>query len=127
MIYQSTEALSGIEDDISKIAQVFKNYEFWKIVKGSGKYIFYTSLYWHKGGRSIENRLHGNMTNLQRSGGSGKHFFDPKSHWQGGGGCARGHLSFGEIQVSIENLKIHCGNWGQPTYGKFHMFFADNF
>ena len=80
-------SLSGIEDDISKIAQVFKNYEFWKIVKGSGKYIFYTSLYWHKGGRSIENRLHGNMTNLQRSGGSGKHFLTPNHTGLGEGVC----------------------------------------
>ena len=34
-------------------------------------------------------------------------FFDPQSHWPEGGMCAaRGHLCFGEIQVSIEN-RLH--------------------
>ena len=31
-------------------------------------------------------------------------FFDPLSGWQIGGGYPRGHLSFGQIQVSIENF-----------------------
>ena len=39
-------------------------------------------------------------------------FFDPPSGWQIGGGYPRGHLSFGQIQVSIENFaKDNLQTW----------------
>ena len=40
------------------------------------------------------------------------HFFDPPSGWDIVGGYPRGHLSFGQIQVSIENFDLnHLSTW----------------
>ena len=56
---------------------------------------------------SIENFETDNLATWSTSRGLGaveNTFFDPPSGWQIGEGYPRGHLSFGQIQVSIENF-----------------------
>merc|ERR1712016_444907 len=59
---------------------------------------------------SIENFATDNLATWSISRGLGameNHFFDPLPGWDIVGGYPRGHLSFGQIQVSIENFEIN--------------------